>query len=183
MITSEEVLAIGQLNKPHGIHGEISAKLNVDIEHLRLLSCIIFSIDGIFVPFFISSLRPKGEYSALIKIEGIEDENTAVEFSNKKIYALVHECADFIELQPDCADDEVLIEDLVGYKIADITPNNIIGNIIEIDDSTENVLFVVETTGRNIIYIPVVEDFIVEVDCEEKIITMKLPTDLINIQK
>ena len=88
MITSAQIKLIGHINKPHGIHGEMSATIECDIEELRLFKCIIFEIDGIFVPFFISTLRPRGSQSALISIDGVISDEHAAEFANKEIYAL-----------------------------------------------------------------------------------------------
>lgn len=58
MIKLTEIAEAGIFNKPHGIKGEISATLDFDIE-LDSVECIIIAVDGIFVPFFLESVRPK----------------------------------------------------------------------------------------------------------------------------
>ena len=62
MILRDELIAIGRYNKPHGVAGEISATIDVDIDTLKELSCLVSDIDGIFVPFFVNSCRPRRRY-------------------------------------------------------------------------------------------------------------------------
>ena len=59
MITREELIAIGHYNKTHGVAGEISATIDVDMSLLESLSCLVSDLDGIFVPFFVNACRPK----------------------------------------------------------------------------------------------------------------------------
>ena len=57
MIRRDELIQIGQFNKPHGIEGEITASVNYDFDDLSAFSCLIVEIDGIFVPFFVTNVR------------------------------------------------------------------------------------------------------------------------------
>ena len=88
MITREELIAIGHYNKAHGVAGEISATIDVDFEVLRALSCLVSDIDGIFVPFFVNSVRPKNSDTVLLTIDGIDTEMEAARLVNHDIYAL-----------------------------------------------------------------------------------------------
>ena len=71
MILRDELIAIGRYNKPHGVAGEISATIDVDIDTLKELSCLVSDIDGIFVPFFVNSCRPKSQETVLLTIDGM----------------------------------------------------------------------------------------------------------------
>ena len=66
MITRDELVEIGIFNKPHGVEGEISATFDCDAETAAEFSCFVCDIDGIFVPFFASSLRNKGTMTLLL---------------------------------------------------------------------------------------------------------------------
>ena len=88
MITRDELIAIGHYNKPHGVAGELSATVDVDLEVLRGLSCLVSDIDGIFVPFFVNAIRPKSVDTMLLTIDGIENEKEAARLVNRDIYAL-----------------------------------------------------------------------------------------------
>ena len=88
MIQREELIAIGHYNKPHGVAGEISATVDVDIDVLQTLTCLVSDIDGIFVPFFINACRPKSAETVLLTIDGIGNEHEASKLVNREIYAL-----------------------------------------------------------------------------------------------
>ena len=60
MITRDQLIEIGHFNKAHGVNGEVNASLLIDVEHLPGLSCLICDMDGIYVPFFVEAIRPKG---------------------------------------------------------------------------------------------------------------------------
>ena len=73
MIRLSEIAEVGRFNKPHGIKGEISVSINTDID-LDDVKCVIVPIDGIFVPFFLQTIRPKTADTSLITIDGIVSE-------------------------------------------------------------------------------------------------------------
>ena len=81
MITLEEVVPVGQFLKPHGVKGEISATVNV--EDIEAFSAIICSMDGILVPFFISSSRSKSNVSVLLTLCDIDSDVKAKKFANQ----------------------------------------------------------------------------------------------------
>ena len=80
MITNSQISNIGKLVKPHGVNGEIVVTIDCDID-LSTVKCIIINIDGINIPFFISSIRPRGKESYLIIIDGINNETDAAYFA------------------------------------------------------------------------------------------------------
>lgn len=170
MITFEEVVPVGQFLKPHGVKGEISATLNV--EDIEAFSAIICSMDGILVPFFISSARSKSSVSALLTLCDVDSDVKAKKFANKKIYVLKRE---FDEMG-----DEVYCDYFIGFSVYD-DKNEFIGEIIDVDDSTENALFIMKNEEREF-FIPISEDFILDIDNEGKIMTMDLPEGLVESQ-
>ena len=88
MITRDELISIGHYNKPHGVAGEISASVDVDIDLLQGLSCLVSDMDGIYVPFFVNSCRPKSVETVLLNIDGVNNEVEASKLVNHEIYAL-----------------------------------------------------------------------------------------------
>lgn len=178
MIRKDELVEIGTFNKPHGICGEISATIDSDIE-LSALKCIVLDIDGIYVPFFIESFREKGAETFLLTIDGITDENEAMKLSRMTIFALKRDCASMTDSDGDDGDG-MYAEDFIGYTVLDDN-DNVIGRITDIDDSTENVLFIVERDNNGTVYIPVADEFIIDIDTESLIVSMSLPAGLIEL--
>ena len=87
MIRLSEIAEVGRFNKPHGIKGEISVSINTDID-LNDVKCVIVPIDGIFVPFFLQTVRPKTADTSLITIDGIDSEEKAQDLANRPLFIL-----------------------------------------------------------------------------------------------
>lgn len=172
MIRNNELCEIGTLQKPHGIKGEISATIEPDVDPSSL-SCIVVDIDGIFVPFFIVSYRPKSVESILLTIDGVTNESEASEFNGKTLYALASDLPDRNDA------DGFYLSDLIGFSIFDVEGREI-GQITDFDDSTENILLFVAPTSNQgeIMYIPAADEFFVGIDAEKKQVIMNLPEGL-----
>lgn len=170
MIKEEEVYKIGIINKPHGIHGELSFTFDDDIFDRVDADYIVCLMDGILVPFFIESYRFRSDSSALIKLEGVDNEQQARRFTNTEVF--------FPKRHAEGTEDEDLTwAYFTGFIIKDVKEGKI-GKVTDVDDSTINTLFVVDRDGKELL-IPAQEDFIVNLDREARIITMDLPSGLI----
>lgn len=176
MITREEVIEIGTFGKTHGVKGEISAVIDCENELFKQFSCIICSIDGILVPFFITALRDKNRASVLITLEGIDSEDTAQTLVNKDIYVLK---AEYASLSEEAGCDELPIDYFIGFDAYNDDGARI-GEITDIDDATDNVLFIV-SDGDNDYAIPAIDDLITDIDEQARHITFSLPEGLLDI--
>ena len=174
MIRREDTVVIGKILKTHGINGEVVANIDYDIS-LSDLTCIVLDMDGILVPFFLNSLRQRSAESLLLKIDGINDEVQASEIVNHDIFAQKRE----LDLE-DNDEDGFYATDLIGYGA--LNGDIHIGTVTDIDDSTENALFILEDNSGNPFYIPITEDFIVCIDDEAKTIEFDLPKGLLEMK-
>lgn len=180
MIKASEIVAVGSLLKPHGVKGEIVADLDQDFK-LEKLRCIVLDIDGIFVPFFISGIRTGASSSTLLTIDGITNENEAKELCGKEIYALMSDVPDV----PADDEDGFYLADLIGFSVK--TDSGIIIGIIEdYDDSTSNVLLIVSPEDKSArssgqLYIPLADEYITEIDADNRTIKMSLPSGLLDL--
>lgn len=172
MIKSEQLLSIGKIIKPHGIRGDMSISFSVDVFDFDELPFFIIEIDGCFVPFVVEEYRSIAQTSAIIKLEGVNSENEVRNFSGMQIF-IQKEYIENIE------EAEVNADFFIGYKMSEKT-KGIIGVITAIDDSTDNVLFVVHENDDELL-IPVSEDYILEIDHSEKIIYVDLPEGLLDL--
>jgi 16S rRNA processing protein RimM len=77
-------------------------------------------------------------------------------------------------------EDEENYSEFIGYSIIDSIHGNI-GNIIEVDEKTENVIIkIMHPTGKEII-LPFNDDFIIEIDDDLKIIEFNSPEGLVEM--
>lgn len=176
MITRDEIVEVGRYNKPHGIGGEISATATVPAEALTHFTCLVSEIDGIAVPFFINSWRPKTSDTVLLKIDGIDNEHEAMLLSGKAIYALKREWTEAIQ---EADDDELPLDSLVGFAVE--CNGKPLGHITAVDYSTANALLQVTTAEGDEVIVPAVEDFISEVNVERRKLTMSVPEALLKL--
>lgn len=175
MIKKEDIVEIGKFQKTHALKGELNALLDIESDFAEDGKPLIVDIDGIFVPFYAESVRPKAAESFLIKLKNIDTQEKAQELVNKSIFALR---SDLVEYYDD--PDLQVKADFIGFKIKDEILGEI-GTIVDIDDSTDNVLFVVEDLEAKKILIPVADDFITEIDDDNQIIQTHLPEGLLSI--
>ena len=169
MIRLEEISPIGIFGKTHGIKGEINLELNVDFD-LENTPYIIVDIDGIFVPFFINDYRYKSDTVALVQFEDIDTEERVRPFFGKKAYVKK-------EVLDDGEEDELSINYYVGFTM--LTPQRtVIGQIVEIDDSTANVLFVL----YNDTLVPVGAVEVLDLDPDRHTMIVEVPEGLLDIE-
>lgn len=182
MIGRDDLIAIGKFLKPHGVNGEIAATLEIEASLINRVRCLVACIDGIYVPFFVEAMRPKNHYSTLLTITGIHNENEAALLTNKELFVLKTDY-DALATTPLDDDEEEADELPVDYFIGfDITLNNEVkGRVTDVDDTTINVLFVVETANGTSLLIPAVDEMIEEIDTEARFIAMNVPDELLTI--
>lgn len=176
MINREQLIAIGHYNKPHGVNGELSATFDVDVELLPHFSCLVSDIDGIYVPFFVEGVRAKNVSTALVDIDGINDETEATLLVNKEIFVLKTQ---YEQLSHDEDSDEYPPDYFIGFKVWD--GDDFVGNVTDVNDATQNVLFVIKREDGTEVNVPAVDDLILEIDEKQKKIVMNLPEGLLSI--
>ena len=174
MIKKEEVYKIGLFNKPHGIHGELQFTFTDDIFDRVDCDYLICLLDGIFVPFFIEEYRFRSDSTALVKLEGIDTAERARMFTNVEVYFPVKHAEE-------AEDGELSWNFFVGFRMEDVRHSEL-GEVVEVDTTTVNTLFVVEQEDGEELLIPAQEEFIVEINQEKKLITVELPEGLLNLE-
>lgn len=173
MITKSDIVEIGQFNRAHGIKGEINATIDPEVVPDQL-QCLIVDIDGIFTPFFIDSWRQKTASTILLTISGIESDVQADLLKNKAIFITQADAVKFFTDEDIVGDDRFYLDDLIGFRINE-SAGTALGTIIDIDDSTSNVLFVVDTPENKRLLIPAVDEYIDCIDADNKVINVVLP--------
>lgn len=179
MIRPEEIIPAGVFNKTHGIKGELSATFGHDVEP-DTLRCLFVDMDGIPVPFFIESSRPRTADTWLVTLDGIDSEEKARLFVGKQFGIHADDLPEPEELDPDA--DGFYASDLIGFSISDSTLGEL-GEITDVNDQTENVLFVVTGSDGNEILIPVADEFIDSIDTPARIIHTSIPAEIVDLNR
>ncbi len=174
MIKTEDVYKIGKLTKAHGLKGEINFLFTDDTWDRVETDHLICEVDGILVPFFMEEYRFRSDSTALVKFEDIDSAEAAQMLVNSDVYLEK-------KYQEELDDDEVSLNYFIGFTMVDGDTGKVIGTIVDIDDNTDNWLFVVERENGEETLIPAHEEFISEIKQEEKTMIMDLPTGLLEL--
>ena len=108
----------------------------------------------------------------IIKLEGINDRNQAELQRNKKVYI---EETDLQELP----EDTYYVRDLIGMEV--VTETDKLGEITDVIQNAAQDLYEVKTEGGKKIYIPVVKQFVLDVDMETRVVKVELPEGLLDL--
>ena len=171
-IAKNEIFPIGRLLKTHGLNGEMTFSTTTTLLDEIEIPYLILEPEGIAVQFFIEEVRMKSGETGLIKFEGIDSGEQAREYVGLTLY-LPNE---YLE-EMDETDEEAGY--FVGFEVMEENHGKI-GTITDVDQSTENILFVIETDADEIL-IPAVEEYITDIDHEKKIIRLRLPDGLLDL--
>ena len=176
MIKLDEVVKIGTFLKCHGIQGELALALNNTLLEQVDPVYLICSLEGILVPFKIEKCRFSSSQSALVKFEDVDSEEYARRFINSAVYIQ----AELVEDLDEVEDTAFEWHDFEGFRLIDRSFGDI-GDILSVDNSTMNTLFLVEYLGDEIM-IPVDESLVDWVDVEKEVIQMNLPEGLLTLE-
>lgn len=173
MISYDDVYKIGTITKTHALKGEVVFNFTDDIFDTTDSDYLIIAVDGILVPFFISEYRFRSDTSALVKFDDIDNADAAQIIIGCDVY--------FEKAKAQAANEETMsLSYFVGFRMED-EQGNAIGTITDIDDNTENWLFVIQKTDGREALIPAHEQFITHIDHEARVLTMDLPEGLLDL--
>ena len=171
MIKKEEVFKIGIINKPHGVKGEVSFTFtDVILDRVEDCDYLVLLLDGILGPFFIEEYRFRSDNVALVKFEGIDSTEKARTLTNVEVYYPVK----FMDDQEEISSWNYFI----GFRVEDIH-HGCLGTVVDVDDATMNVLFVIEN-GDEEVLLPAHEEFILDIDRKKKILKVDIPDGLLD---
>lgn len=168
MIKEDEVYKIGRIGKPHGISGEVTLRFSDDVFDRVDADYLVLMVDGILVPFFIEEYRFRSDEVALVKFEDIDTKDRASELTGCDVFFPRH--------LADAGDDVLTWSQIVGYDIVDMSSGKTIGRIEAVDETTINTLL--ELSDGTLI--PAADEFIEDIDHEERKLMMRLPEGLVN---
>lgn len=173
MIKREDVYRIGQLERPHGVRGEITFRFVDDVFDSVETDHLLIELDGILVPFFIEEYRFKSNEVALLKFEDIDTQMQAREISGCDVFFQRARSGDDV--------DHLSWSEIVGYKILDAQTYKPVGVVKGVDDSTIKVLFEVAANDGREILIPADASLITKVDNNTRVIAMNIPQGLLDL--
>lgn len=168
-------LPVATVVKPHGIKGELNillAEMAEPDEDFAPGACLIIEIEGLDVPFFVKSSRSRGGDSLLLSLDEINDEKEAAALAGKTLFIY----ADPESIAAEGEEGDLTAGALIGYEIRDSDSGATVGRVADLTELTPGCwYFILEGSEK---LIPAVDDMIVGVDTENRVVTMDLPEGL-----
>lgn len=166
MTPTANLQKIAKVLKSNGTDGELLISFfAMDPEDLEITEPVFILFDGLPVPFFVQSLRRRGQNKALVHLNGIFDLKDCEEVCGKDIY---------LPADAEAAYGEGDFSFLVGWELRDAGKS--LGRIADFVDIPGNPCLELED-GR---LVPLHEDFITAVDEDSAVVEMELPTGLLD---
>ena len=164
----KEYTEIGVIVKPHGLKGDVVLTVEPTVEAILAdVKSVFLNLNGSYVPYLVDSVAPLNKGKAKIKMTGLDDSNEANAYRGKYLFQL----SSLLNFDKQF--------DLEGFKVVAANGEEI-GVILSVIDSTAQTLLEVQR-GEDEIYIPLVEEFILETDVGKKTLKMNLPEGMLDL--
>ncbi len=170
---------IGIIGKPHGIKGETVVMLLTDYPKSIKKGDILFFDEGCTRKAEVENIRwRKGNKpeTSIIKFKGIDSRNDAYDLKGVSVFRLAKD-------SPVPEDNQYWIDDIIGCAVY-TKKGVLIGKVINVEKFTSNDNLAVRIDKKisnididgNILYVPVIENYIDNIDLKnKKIILKKVP--------
>ena len=157
---------LGEFIKLFSFKGEIILYSDSTISLIENLDTIFIDIDGAFVPFQIKKSKSHKKNIFRVLLEGISSESEAKDFLKKSVYI------NKLENQNNINN---IVDNFNIYN-----NNEYLGIVVSTINKTGQTIVEVKMSKKTVL-IPFVDEFIVEINYEEKKIQMILPEGLLDI--
>lgn len=168
----DDCYLLGKITRRHGLKGNVVLKLDTDQPEIyQKLSSLFVEINGLLVPFFIEHAQWSKQDALTISFKNATEQ--LIEQSLGKNVFLP------LSTLPPLTGKKFYYHEVIGYEIREEDGKSC-GNIVSINDQTAQHYFMLALADKEII-IPIIKDWIIEVNREEKYIKMQLPEGLMDV--
>ena len=164
---------LGKVAKKYSFKGEVLVYLDTDEPELYTeLESMFVEINGHLVPFFIEKSSIHREKFLRTQFEDMDSEEDADTIVGKDVYLP-------LTMLPKLEGNKFYYHEVVGFDAIDQRLGNF-GTILRISDNGVQALFEVQKDDA-VILIPLIDEFIIEVNRENKSILFNTPEGLIDL--
>jgi len=164
---------LGKIAKKFSFKGEVLIFLDTDEPELYTeLESVFVDINGHLIPFFIEKTSLHKEKFLRTQFEDMDSEEDADTIVGKDVYLP-------LSMLPKLEGNKFYYHEVVGFDAIDQRLGNF-GTILRIVDNGVQALFEVQKDDA-IILVPMIDEFIVEVNRAEKFVKFNTPNGLIDL--
>ena len=177
MIREKDTFYIGKISKVRGLCGEVELLFTDDAFERGTAEYLLLEMEGLPVPFHWTEYRFKNDRTAIFQFEDVDSEEAARRLVGAKVFypkaALPEE-----EEEAELSSWQVLI----GFTLYD-REGRIIGVVESVDESSANILLTVRSEDGEECYLPLHEDFLLELRRRDRVLITDYPEELLTLNK
>ena len=169
----EDCFYLGKIAKKFSFKGEVLIYLDTDEPELyQDMESVFVEYNKNLIPYFISNSSLHKNDFLRVNFEDINNEDEADSILNCEVYLP-------LSMLPKLSGNKFYFHEVIGFEIEDIRLG-VFGKIISINDSSAQPLFEV-LNGEVEMLIPMIDQFLVKIDRENKKVVMDLPEGLVEM--
>ena len=168
----QDCFLLGTIFKLHGYKGDVNIYNDNDIPLIFTnIDFLFVEINNELIPYFADRIRHKKKKILLVKFEDVDSEEQALKILKRKVYLPNKFLPKLVDINPD--------KIIVGFDITDKTLGRV-GIVDFVNDKTPQKLIIVKD-GEKEFFIPFHENFVINIDLENRILYVDIPEELMNI--
>jgi 16S rRNA processing protein RimM len=169
----EDCFYLGKIVRKYSFKGELLVKLDTDEPELFTeMESVFVEQRKNLIPFFIEESSLHKSELLRVRFEDVTNEEEADALIGASLYLP-------LEFLPELTGDKFYYHEIIGFTAIDESFGEI-GKITGVNDTTFQALFEIDREGKEIL-VPIIDNFIVTVDRENKTILLKVPEGLIEL--
>lgn len=169
----EDCFFLGKIVKKYSFKGELLVTLDTDEPEMYTeMESVFVEVNHNLVPFFIESASLHKSRMLRVQFEDVYSEAEADQLIGSELYLP-------LDLLPPLDGDKFYFHEIIGFKVTDVNKGDI-GQIVAVNDQTAQDLFVIDFKGTEVL-IPINDNFIKEVNRDNKTIVLDTPEGLIDL--
>ncbi|MBM6500927.1 ribosome maturation factor RimM [Flavobacterium macrobrachii] len=169
----EDCFYLGKIAKKFSFKGEVLIYLDTDEPELyENMESVFVEFNKNLVPFFIENSSLHKNDFLRVRFEDVDSEAEADKIIGLAIYLP-------LSMLPKLSGNKFYFHEVIGFEIED-KRLGVFGKIISINDSSSQPLFEV-VNGSVEILVPMIDQFLVKIDRENKKVIMDLPEGLVEM--
>ena len=167
-----EYVKVGKSKKPHGVEGGLRMHIEENmIGEVMNAEVLFLLVDGREAPFFVDLIV--NDSPLVIKFEEVDSREDAFRLVNKEVFLRKS------DIKEEVKSEAPGFRQMEGFTIED-TQIGVIGAIEQIVELPEQLMAIINKEGTDVL-IPLNDQFIQDIQAEEKKIIMDLPEGLLDL--
>ena len=169
----KECFYLGKIARKFSFKGEVLVFLDTDEPELyQNLESVFVELNKSLVPFFIEKSALHKDKFLRVRFEDIDSEAAADEIMNCEVYLP-------LSMLPKLEGNKFYYHEIIDFDVEDTRLGNI-GKMVRVNDSNAQPLFEIDKDGIEIL-VPMIDDFIIEVNRKEKKLILTTPPGLVDL--